>query len=92
MATMSRFLAFSAIAILVLGCALTDGPVSYPQGCERRGLDQRRCSMAVERAIATEHVDRAAIRGVELLPAGDVELGGRMVVRVRFRLADGTVR
>jgi hypothetical protein len=48
--------------------------------------------MAVERAIATEHVDRAALRGVELLPAGDVELGGRMVVRVRFRLADGTVR
>jgi hypothetical protein len=95
---MSPVLALIAIAaMLVTGCDLvgvarpSGGP--YPDACAELGFAARRCAAIVESARNESGIDKSAIAAVDILSRpreGSLQMGGEIVARVQFHLADGT--
>lgn len=90
-----RSLGLACVTLIIAGCQLLAmGPTggAYPGACAGMKLTDRRCAAVVERARGDAAVDPTAITSIEIAPPqGDdtVRLGGIMVARVQFRLADG---
>jgi hypothetical protein len=93
-----RSLTALAIAAVLFGaCALVGGggPSGgpYPDSCAELGFGTRHCAAIVERARDESGIDKSAIAAVDILPPpreGSLQMGGQMVARVQFHLADGT--
>jgi hypothetical protein len=67
----------------------------YPAACGQLGFQARQCAAIVTRAQANASIKKQDVASIDILPpsaVGGVQLGGRMVARVRFHLASATER
>jgi hypothetical protein len=80
-------------AMVVAACALVPRPSSTRSGCEALGFNERRCNAVIARARGEAIAGPVAIISATVLPPNDadagVRLGGFMLARVAFALADG---
>jgi hypothetical protein len=66
----------------------------YPDACGQLGFRARQCAAIVARAQANASLRTQDVTSIDILPpsADGVQLGGRMVARVRFQLASAMER
>lgn len=95
---MKAFLLIVA-SVALAGCGLiglggpSGGP--YPGACADLGFGERQCKAIVERARGDVGLYPFAPTSIDILPPpndGQASLGGGMISRVRFHLADGMER
>jgi len=96
---MKRIAGLASVAVLIAGCGIAGmfGPQGgpYPGACSELGFPARQCAAMVTRAETQSGVKAADATAIDILPPSDdgqMHLGGGMISRVRFHLADATER
>jgi hypothetical protein len=87
------------VALVSVGCGVAGllGPQGgpYPEACESLGFPPRQCKAMVEQAGSQLGIYPRPVATIDILPPtddGQTHIGGYMISRVRFHLADGTER